>query len=154
VGWTASRRSRGIEKDGGAGLKALGAHGAVVATGAPVLLLAFPDGARDALSSRLDRVGVACDAVDPTWAKVQDAVAEREKPPRVIVVDMSVRPSHARACVGALKRRAAWKPVRVVFARAPKDSGERAKALSEAPDAVFAEGDDELVRLVKAQLKS
>ncbi|HVL48415.1 MAG TPA: hypothetical protein VM889_07655, partial [Candidatus Thermoplasmatota archaeon] len=72
--------------------------------------------------------------------------------PKVMVVDLSVRPSHARACVGQLLRRASWKGCSVVFARAPTEAAERAKALAEAPGAVFASGDEEMVRLAKRAL--
>ena len=125
---------------------------------APILLLSFEDGARSALATRLGRAGLAFEAVEPTWSRVQAATAAREAAvggkavPKVMVVDLSVRPSHARACVGQLLRRASWKGCSVVFARAPTEAAERAKALAEAPGAVFASGDEEMVRLAKRAL--
>ena len=38
---------------------------------APILLLSFEDGARSALATRLGRAGLAFEAVEPTWSRVQ-----------------------------------------------------------------------------------
>ncbi|HVL47708.1 MAG TPA: hypothetical protein VM889_04040, partial [Candidatus Thermoplasmatota archaeon] len=45
---------------------------------APILLLSFEDGARSALATRLGRAGLAFEAVEPTWSRVQAATAARE----------------------------------------------------------------------------